>query len=163
MDERWLPLVTSDQTWTHEAICEASDVTFSVETRRIEEQALMRLDRWLGFEVKSGWAVLLLFWLPTGMVMPLLYLLVVVFLPLVLMQLYKARWFKWLGVLLVLVSAGILLPRSFVMDVRMVPWVYSAGLFIPFYFYCWVLRWTVSEKVVEIREMEALARMEGGA
>lgn len=124
-----------------------------------EAQALIRLNRWLSYEVRSGWGVLLLFWLPTGIVMSGLYLLIAVFLPLLLLELYRARWFGSMVWLVVLVAAGFFIPRSFAMDPRMLPWVWSAGLFIPFYFYCWVLRWVVAEKVDEIRELATLEQM----
>lgn len=125
-----------------------------------EEEALFRLDRWLSYEVRSGWALLILFWMPGGIVMTLLYGLIVVFLPLIAVQLYHARWFKTLAALIVLCALGYVLPRMFEMDPRMIAWVHAAGMFIPFYFFCWVLRWVVAEKVSEVKALKAMARMD---
>ena len=136
-----------------------SDLHIMLNQRSREEEALFKLDRWLSYEVRSGWALVILFWMPAGIVMTMLYGLIAVFLPLIAMQLYRAKWLKTVTALVLMCLMGFLIPRSIEMDVRMMAWVYAAGMFVPFYFFCWILRWVVSEKVGEIKAMETLARM----
>ncbi len=128
--------------------------------RSREEEALVRLDRWLSYEVKSGWGIVLMFFAPIQLVITALYLLMIVFVPLIVVELFKARWYKTTAALVVLVLAGYLLPRSITMDPRMITWMYGLGVFVPFYFFCWGLRWVVAEKVAEIKATEAFERMD---
>lgn len=128
--------------------------------RSDERAALERLHRLLNYQVGSALLAGLIFLLPYGIVISGLYLLVALFTPVMLVLLYRARWFGWMAAFMVLVGGGWLAPRLLSLDPRMIQAVYSIGLFVPFYFYCWILRWVVSEKVAEIRGLEEMERLD---
>jgi hypothetical protein len=124
--------------------------------RTAEEQALFQLDRWLGYEVKSTLLLGLLFLLPMGPVVLLLQVLLVVFMPIMIVQLYRAKWFKTLAFFVLIMAFGFLMPRSVSLDPRMEAVLYPIFLFVPFYFFCWVLKWVVSERVSELKALEKM-------
>jgi len=132
---------------------------FLVETRSVEEQALTRLNRVLDYEIKSTALLVLLFFLPIGPVVSLLYLLVFASLPFLVLNLVKARWIGWAVWFVVSVALGWTLPRIIEMDPRMWFVVRAMSLFVPFYFSCWILRWQVNDAVTEMKDEEALAHM----
>ncbi len=128
--------------------------------RTPQDHALFKLHRWLSYEVKSAGAVVLIFFLPYGLVITLLYALMLLFIPVMAVQLYRAQWFGWLSFFVVMMLLGWGIPRSVGLDPRMIQAVYSISIFVPFYFYCWILRWVVGERVTEIRAMEVMRQMD---
>lgn len=128
--------------------------------RTPQDNALFKLHRWLSYEVKSALAAGLIFILPYGLVITLLYVLMALFIPVMVVQLFRAQWFGWLGFFVVMMLSGWGVPRLVNLDPRMIQAVYSISIFVPFYFYCWVLRWVVGERVSEIRAMEAMRQMD---
>jgi hypothetical protein len=48
------------------------------------------------------------------------------------------------------------MPRSVSLDPRMEAVLYPIFLFVPFYFFCWVLKWVVSERVSELKALEKM-------
>ena len=128
--------------------------------RSREHEALVRLHRLLNYQIGSALIAGLIFLLPYGIVITGLYLLALVFTPIMLVLLYRARWYGSIAVFMVLVGAGWFGPRMVSMDPGMMQAIHSIGFFVPFYFYCWILRWVVGDKVSEIRGLEAMERMD---
>jgi len=126
--------------------------------RTPEDDALVRLHGLLNYQVGSALLASLVFLLPIGIVTSGLYLIAALLTPLMLVLLYRARWFGWMAAFVVLVGAGWLGPRLVSLDPLMIQTAHSVGLFVPFYFYCWILRWVVGDKVSEIKGMEEMAR-----
>ena len=124
--------------------------------RTAEDQALIQLDRWLGYEVKSALLLGLLFLLPMGPVVWMLHALMVVFTPVMIVQLYRARWYRSLALFIVMMACGYVVPRVMTVDPLMGGILYPAAQFVPFYFFCWALKWVIRDRVSELRALEKM-------
>ncbi len=127
--------------------------------RNPEDDALIKLHKWLSYEVKSGWGILLYLWVPVGIATMILYLLIAVFLPLIALQLFRAKWYGTLVFFVGMVFSTYFGPRALSLDPMLLHWLNSMFLFLIFFLFCWVLRWVVAEKVEKIKEIDALERM----
>lgn len=124
-----------------------SDILTSVRT--IEEHSLSQLQYWLQYKKYSWIAGAGIVWVPYSLILKGLLILAVIFTPFMLWHLFRAKWYKSIGVFFAVVIFPIIFQLletgSSVADFLLM----VLPLFV-FYCYTWVLSHIIAEYLGEI-------------
>lgn len=113
-----------------------------------EEHALRQLHYWLKWEGLIPFAGVGVFFIPYSLVMMALVGAAVIFAPYLLYQLWRARWFKTIGVFVIVVIGPF---ASWLVDPDdvVVRFILQYLPLVAFYFFAWILRLVIGEELNE--------------
>ena len=121
-----------------------------------DEYALQQLHYWLAYEGLTFLGGSAAFWLPYQLVFTVLVLLAAVFTPYMLWQLFRARWFKSIGVFVVVVLLPFVCSKVVPVNDPLAEFLLLALPLVAFYVYTWVLRLVLGEHLSERRWMRTI-------
>ncbi|PAU93843.1 hypothetical protein CK503_09215 [Aliifodinibius salipaludis] len=130
-----------------------SDILASAKT--IEEHSLSQLQYWLQYEKYSCVAGAGIVWMPYGLIMMGLLILAVLFTPFMLWHLFKAKWYKSIGIFLATVIIPLIISQLFDIGNTVADFLLMVLPLFTFYGYTWILSYVIGN---HLNEMETVKK-----
>lgn len=129
-------------------------------TSSVKEHSLNKLQQWLQYG-KHSWSLGAgIVWLPPGMILMGLKIIMYAFTPYMLWYLYKAKWHKSIIVFLAVVVQPFLFSEFMEFENHILGFLLSILPFLTFYIYTYILSYMIGEQLNEIQTVRKWHREE---
>jgi|GEM_PF-1462947 len=122
--------------------------------KTIEENSLSQLQYWLQYEKYSWVAGAGIVWMPYGLIMMGLLILAVLFTPLMLWHLFKAKWYKSIGIFFATVIFPLVISLFFEIENTVADFLLMVLPLFTFYCYTWILSYAIDNYLNDMKTVK---------